>query len=198
MTTRGLSDEGLRRVIVRLLSSTDANSSFWRFPLGSALRAANAGERDAFFEPSKTRRRGYPYQLDVRRATAVSHVYYRWGKGLKKHVAMEQVAHALNVSTETLRDWEKKLAKEDHALGWKGARVAGALESEIKEKSYRELLEKYGTDRFGATSDFDIARFFLARIEAEWSLEKLKADLRQLPQLHIGSSLFAMNTSGNV
>jgi hypothetical protein len=90
-----LSAEVLRRVMVRLLLSTDANSSFWRFRLQTAMRAANAGERDALFEPAKTRRRGQPFQLDELRAIAVCHVYYLLGKGLKKHVALERIANAL-------------------------------------------------------------------------------------------------------
>jgi hypothetical protein len=147
----------------------------------SALRAANAGERDALFEPAKTRRRGKPYQLDGRRAIVVSHVYYLLGKGLKKHVALERIAKAIAVSVETLRDWEKELGKDDwYEFDWGGAYVAGFLEQEIKEKSYWELLEKYGANYFGPQSDFDTARYFLDRIKDDWSLEKLKADLRRL------------------
>ena len=87
---------------MRLLLSKDANSSFWRFPLSHALRAANAGERDAVLEPTKTRRRGRPYQLDWYRAVAIAHVYYLLGQGIKKHIALERIGSALAVSVETI------------------------------------------------------------------------------------------------
>lgn len=58
-------------------------------------------------------RRGKPFQLDWRRAIAISHVYYLWGQGIKKHVALERIGKALAVSVETLRDWEKHLAVDD-------------------------------------------------------------------------------------
>jgi hypothetical protein len=172
-----ISDEALRKVIVRLLSSTNANSSFWRFPLQRALRAANAGERDEFLEPTKTRRRGNPYQLDVRRARAISHVYYLWGQGIKKHVAQERVGKALAVSVETLRDWEKLLTVDDwFRREWNDAALAGELEEEIKEKTPMALENKYGR-QFGS---IDHASYFLKVMKTEQSLEKIKADLRRL------------------
>lgn len=175
-----LSDDALRRVISRLLLSTDANSSFWRFPLSHALRAANAGERDAFFEPAKTRRRGRPYQLDSVRAIAVAHVYYLRGKGIKKHIALGRVSDALPVSVETLRDWEKALGQDDwFDFNWRSAQLAGALEQEIKEKSLMALEREYGADYLGSTSNFTEARLFIERMTGEWSLENVKANLRR-------------------
>jgi hypothetical protein len=102
-----LDDATLRRVIVRLLLSTSANSSVWRFPLSHALRALNYGEQDQFFKPSKSRRRGQSYQLDWARANAVAHIHYLLGKGLKKHVATAKVADGIAVSPETLRDGKR-------------------------------------------------------------------------------------------
>ena len=175
------SNAALRRVIVRLLLSTDANSSFWRFPLQEALRSLNAGERKELFEPAKTRRRGKPFQLDCCRAGAISHVYYLVGKGIKKHVALERVGKALAVSVETLRDWEKSLDVDDwFRLDWRAAAIAGELEDEIREKSILALEEKYGAAFIGGSSDIAHASFFLKNIEGECSLEKLKADLRRL------------------
>jgi hypothetical protein len=172
-----MSREALRRVIVRLHLSTSANSSFWRFPLQKALRAANAGERDEFFEPTKTRRRGNPFQLDVRRAWAISHVYYLWGQGIKKHVAQERVGKALAVSVETLRDWEKLLAVDDwFREEWNAAAIAGELEEEIKEKTPMALEKKYGRQ----FRSIDHASYFLKVMKSEQSLEKIKADLRRL------------------
>jgi hypothetical protein len=73
------------------------------------------------------------------------------------------------------------LGRDDwYAFNWGSANVAGALEQEIKKNSYWELLEKFDADYFGSTSDLDLARDFLRGIEDEYSLEKLKADLRRL------------------
>jgi hypothetical protein len=173
-----LSDEALRRIIVRLLLSTDANSSFWRFPIQEAFRALNAGERDDFCGPAKARRRGRPYRLDCCRAVAISHVYYLWGQGIKKHIALERVGKALAVSVETLRDWEKSLRVDDwFSREWTAAALAGEFEEEIKEKSVLALESKFGGKW---SSDFGHAKFFLKMIEDAWSLKKLKADLRRL------------------
>jgi hypothetical protein len=175
-----LTDAVLRRVMSRLLLSTEANSSFWRYPFSNALRAANAGERDELFEPAKTRRRGRPYQLDSVRAIAVAHVYYLLGKGIRKHIALGRVSDALPVSVETLRDWEKALGHDDwFDFDWRAARLAGALEQEIKEKSPMALEQEYGADYLGSTSNFTEARLFIQRMTGEWSLENVKANLRR-------------------
>jgi hypothetical protein len=175
-----LGNEALRRVIVRLLSSTDANSSFRRFPLQEAFRALNAGERDAFCEPAKARRRGRPYRLDCCRAIAISHVHYLLGQGIKKHIALERVGEALNVSVETLRDWEKSLTMDDwFRREWIAAAIAGELEEEVKTKPLLALETKYGARYVGGSSDFAHAKFFLKMIDDVWSLKKLKADLRR-------------------
>jgi hypothetical protein len=177
-----LDDEALRRVILRLLLSTDANSSFWRFPLQQAFRALNGGERDDLCEPAKARRRGRPYRLDRCRAIAISHVYYLCSQGMKKQIALRRVGEALAVSAETLRDWEKSLGVDDwFRREWVAASLAGEFEQEIKEKSLLALESKYGAQyNVGGSSDFGHAKFFLKMIEDTWSLKKLKADLKRL------------------
>ena len=120
-----LDDAALRRAIVRLLLSTSADSSVWRFPLSHALTALNYGEQDQFFTPAKSRRRGHPYRLDWAKAKAVAYVWYLNGKGLKKHVAIEKVADGIGVSTETIRDWEKRLKSDDwFRFTWQSAWTA--------------------------------------------------------------------------
>lgn len=173
--------EVLRKVIYRLLHSTAAKTSFWVAPLSVALRAANAGELDIIFEPTKTRRRGRPYQLDVARAIAIAHVYYLTGKGIKKYIALERIGNALAVEAETLRGWEKALRHDEWIMfDWKGAHLAGRLEDEIKEKSPLALVEEYGGEYLGPTSNFESARFFLERINNVWSLEEVKHSLTTL------------------
>jgi hypothetical protein len=54
------------------------------------------------------------------------------------------------------------------------------LNKKSKKNSYWELLEKFGAEYFGPNSDLDLARDFLEGIEDEYSLKKLKADLRRL------------------
>lgn len=175
-----LTDDVLRRAIARLLLSTDANSSFWRFPLEHALRAANAGELASLCKPSMTRRRGQPYRLDYTKANAVAHVHYLIGKGIKKHIALERIADAVAQSPETLKDWEKGLRKDDYfAFMWESAHLAGQLEGVIKSNSLNDLVEEYGAELFGPTSDFVVACAFIKEKDDELSLERLKADLRK-------------------
>jgi len=176
----GLNDDVLRRVIVRLLLTTELNSSVWIDPLVTALRAVDAGELTSLLKPSKTRRRGQPYQLDQARSGAVSHVHYLMGKGKKKYIAQQRVADALAVSTDTLRDWEKALKEDEfYPFFWSGAYLAGQLEEEIKKKTYQDLLEEYGAEFFGSMSDVGVARDFLETKDGEMSVERLRAALRK-------------------
>jgi hypothetical protein len=183
-----LSNEALRNVIARLLVSTDGFSSFWRVPLVQALRATNAGEKFPLFELGKTRRRGRPYVLDAVRSSAVAHVYYLSGKGIKKHIALERVAQALAVSVETLRGWEKSLSHDDwFSLGWRGAYLAGQLGDENTpsapvgeedEKTPSETVEEDDLKSIEPMSDRGLALWFLERINSAWTLERIKTRLR--------------------
>jgi hypothetical protein len=187
--TVDLSDNALRRVIIRLLSFIlSSGDNFWRYRLVEALRAANAGERDKFFEPAKTRRRGRPYQLDCCRAHAISHVYYLRGQGIKKHVALERVGKALAVSVETLRDWENTLGKDDWFRDeWNEATEASELEEETEQQA--DSILAIAKNFAAGSSELSQTRYMLRMIKAkymlvtlqgEWGLEKLKADLRRL------------------
>jgi hypothetical protein len=176
----GLHDESLRRIIDELLLSTDANSSYWRFPLGHALRALNYGERDLFLAPSKKRARGKAYTLAYHRALAVAHVYYRVGKGIKKYVALESVANALAVSAETIRDWERTLKDDDYFRHeWDAASLAGHIEEIQDTMSRREIIEKYTEWQFGFRTNVSMAYTFLDWSKSQWSLKRIKDELRK-------------------
>lgn len=176
----GLNDVSLRRIIDEFLLSTDANSSYWRFPLGHALRALNYGEQDAFFVPSKKKARGKAYALASYRALAVAHVCYQQGKGLKKYVALENVAKVLSVSAETIRDWEKDLKADEHFWHeWDAAFLAGRIEEIGDTMSRREISETYFKWQFGWRTNVSMAYTFLDRSKKHWSLQTIKEELRK-------------------
>jgi hypothetical protein len=176
----GLDDESLRRIIDEFLLSTDANSSYWRFPLGRALRALNYGERDSFLVPSKKKARGKAYTLAYYRALAVAHVWYRRGKGIKKYVALESVATALAVGTETIRDWEKTLKDDDYFRHeWDAAYLAGHIEEIQDTMSRQEIVEQYTEWQFGFRTNVNMAYTFLDWSKNQWSLKSIKDELRK-------------------
>jgi hypothetical protein len=173
------SDEALRNVIVRLLASSEQNSSVWRDPLSHALRAANAGEVHPLFDPGKKRRRGKPYVLDSARAVAVAHVHYLVGKGFKKHVALDRVSKTLPASGETLRSWEKSLGEDRWFRNlWKGAYLAGQLETEGHVVFTEEEVEPINHD-FEPESVPDCFIRFIERLHGDWSLEAVQEKLRK-------------------
>lgn len=154
----GLEDDVLRRVIVQLLRSLSDDSSVWRFPLCEALTALNHGEVTDFIKPSSTMGRGQPYILDRARADAVAHVYYLVGKGIKKRLALSQVGAEVGLSPETVRDWEKRLRKDEaFRFLWESAWIAGQIEDdpEIANSDVFDVIYH------GTTSSIDMARSFL-------------------------------------
>jgi len=171
----GLDDEALRRAIVRLLLSTSADSSVWRFPLSHALSALNYGEVDDFFKPARKRRRGQSYKLDWTRADAIMYVHYLVGKGLKKHVALARVAKALAVSPETLRSWEQALESDDwFCFRWEAAMIAGQIE-ESPERSDDTAVRTYD----GVYSHIAMASSIIRQLTTDCSLPRIKERLRK-------------------
>ncbi len=168
-----LDDQILRRVIVRLLLSTSTESSVWRFPLSEALRAVNAGELPSFLTPSRQRRRGRPYILDMLRAEAIAHVWFEEGRGLKKHAALTRVATALAVSEETLRDWEKQIKDDDLIyFEWQAAWLAGFIQENPDTDPEEEFEPRY----LGNRSQLFYARHFIKR---KRSLDTIRDELRK-------------------
>jgi len=78
----------------------------FRDPLRRALQALNAGETLDLVRPAPTGMWGSPFSLAELRFLAVNHVFLRWGAGIKKKKAREDVAACLGVSPATLRTWE--------------------------------------------------------------------------------------------
>ena len=173
------SDEALRNAIVRLLASSEQKSGVWRDPLSHALRAANAGELHPLFHPGKKRRRGRPYLLDSARAVAVAHVHYLSGKGFKKHVALDRVSKALGASSETIRSWERSLAKDRWFSNlWRGAHLAGQLVMEGRVVFTEGAVEPIKRD-FEPESVPDCTIRFLERLHNIWSLEAVQEMLKK-------------------
>jgi hypothetical protein len=121
-----LEDETLRLIIRELLVSRSTESSFWRFPLQQALYALNLGEAQLILRPSAVKKQGRPSNLLFWKARALCHVHFRMGQGIKKYMALQDVADSLGQSVETLRSWEKSLSlDEDLADNFYTAHVCG-------------------------------------------------------------------------
>jgi hypothetical protein len=175
----GLSDSTLRSIICELLVSTSANSSFWRFDLQGALYALNHGEVRDLVKPIPGRRKGLPYQLLIWKHRAIQHVWYRVGKGMKKYRALEVVATAIGQSTETLRSWEKEVARdEDLSFDLHVARVAGELEDELASKSISQIEKERGATYHRNQSDVYLARYHLGVLQ-RCTLEKVRDQIRR-------------------
>jgi hypothetical protein len=84
-----LDDSTLRIVIRELLVSRLAESSFWRFPLQTALYALNLGEAQSILRPMPVKKQGSPVNLLIWKTRALCHVHFKVGQGVKKYVALE-------------------------------------------------------------------------------------------------------------
>jgi hypothetical protein len=174
-----MTDPPLRPIIRELLVSRSANSSFWRFPLQHALFALELGEVDDLVRPSETRRQGSPVALYHWKLSALSHVRFLMGKGLKKYKALESVAHALGQSVETLRSWEKAYGfDDDFMMALQVAQLAGELELELDTRPVNEIIEEYGAEYFRHSSDVEYAKIQLRELRAA-PLDVVREGLRK-------------------
>jgi hypothetical protein len=174
----GMNESAIRYLIRELLMSRSANSSFWRFELQSALYALNLGHVDEIFKPEQVRRQGHPVQLLNWKVTALQHVYFHIGKGMKKYRALQLVADALGQSTETLRSWEKiMLSDDDLMMHVESAKLAGELESALDKPSASKPVEIYGVEYHRNVTNIEYARYTLDTIRST-PLEKIREGLR--------------------
>jgi hypothetical protein len=174
----GLDSVAMRFLIRELLSSTSANSSFWRFELQSALFALNLGQLQPLTMPEPKRRQGNALQLLNWKVMALRHVYFLMGKGLKKYRALQVVADAIGQSTETLRSWEKFVSGEDDfEFALLTAKIAGELEEELDKKPIPELIKMYGAEYHRNTSDLEYAKLALRDLRAK-PLSEVRDGLR--------------------
>lgn len=141
----------MRSVVVELLMARDANTSYWRFDIQQGLRSLNEGEVEPIFAPSKSRLRGKPATLNRWKLEALRQVYFRVGKGMKKHRALIEVGEGIGQSAETLRDWEKKLLlDEDRQVDLYCSQLAGEFDPIIqRDGQYCSIpdSEEYGVHR---------------------------------------------------
>lgn len=106
--------------------SRSTESSFWRFPLQQSLYALNLGEAQLILRPAAVKKQGSPTNLLFWKARALCQVHFKIGQGIKKYVALQDVANSLGQSVETLRSWEKSLLlDEDFADNFYASSVAG-------------------------------------------------------------------------
>ena len=95
-----------RKILARCVAIGGVVPFAFRDPLRRALQALNAGETLDLVRPAPTGMWGSPFSLADLRFLAVNHVFLRWGAGIKKKKAGEDVAACLGVSPATLRTWE--------------------------------------------------------------------------------------------
>jgi hypothetical protein len=173
-----MTDPPLRPIIRELLVSRSANSSFWRFPLQSALFALNLGQVNELVRPSEVRRQGNPVELYRWKLFALAHVQFLIGKGFKKYKALENVSIGIAQSVETLRSWEKAYSFDDDAMmRLQSARMAGSMETELDTRSLKELSDEYETEYHRHTSELEYAVMTLRELR-ETPLDKVREGLR--------------------
>jgi hypothetical protein len=179
-----LDDTALRSVIRELLMSRSPESSFWRFPLQTALYALNLGEVQPIVRPTPMKKQGSAISLLRWKTLALSHVYFQIGKGIKKYVALDAVANSLGQSTETLRSWEKSLLADiDRVDNLYSSRAAGFYLAELEEvetgkigRKRINLEQEIGGARFRNMSLFYRARTQFEELKMN-PLDKVRAGL---------------------
>ena len=140
-----------RNLVNEILMARCANSSYWRFDVQSGLRSLNEGEVEPIFEPAASRLRGQPAKLNRWKLETLRQVYFRIGKGMKKHRALREVGDGIGQSPETLRDWEKKLLlDEDRQNDLYCSQLAGEFDPLIRKDGRNCTIpdsEEYGVHR---------------------------------------------------
>jgi hypothetical protein len=101
-----------RRTLIALLKG---NSGGWPHALQQlmieALEALFYGEQLPLLSAAKNNKKVGWRELQCQ-LQAISCVEYRCAKGLKKYVAIKEVAKAYNVEPDTVRTWEQRLRRE--------------------------------------------------------------------------------------
>ena len=171
--------QALRSFIVEMLASRSPNSLFWRFEAQKALRALNEGQVEEFVKPNQSKRQGMPFSLNQWKLEALAQVRFRVAKGMKKYRALEEVAEGIGQSTETLRDWEKQLSKnEDYGNELFCAAIAGYHHKALNLAEDPQTIDfpDYGSHR--GRLNIEIASKLLRTIEKR-SLTEIKKKLRE-------------------
>ena len=105
-------DVKFRNAISFILDKLALNEEYgWREKLSYALQALNMGETFDILKAEKVKKRKNGFTVTHLRFAAVLHVYREWGRLNRKHLALEYVAEAINMSIENLQKWEKTEAK---------------------------------------------------------------------------------------
>lgn len=103
--------------------------------VADALVALNHGETMPILRAETSRRHGATYSLTKARLRAIKYIEYRYHAGDRRGVVAKDVAEALRVSLNTLRDWKRTqlpdaLGKERFHLESETAKRAGKLSRE--------------------------------------------------------------------
>lgn len=157
-----------------------ANTSYWRFEVQEGLRSLNEGEVEPIFKPVASRLRGKPASLNRWKLAALRQVYFRVGKGMKKHRALREVGDGIGQSPETLRDWEKKLLRdEDRQIDLYCSQLAGEFDPIIRSQGpYCSIpdSEEYGVHR--GTRNTTLAIILHKQI-SKMTLENIREKIRK-------------------
>lgn len=170
----------MRTLVMELLMARCANSSYWRFDVQEGLRSLNEGQVERIFKPSKSRLRGQPASLNRWKLEALRQVYYRVGKGLKKHRALREIGDGIGQSPETLRDWEKDILKsEDRQNDLYCSQLAGEFDQFFGDGGHPSSIPddaEYGIHR-GVRNSWN-AKYLHERIRTV-TLQEIKDKIRQ-------------------
>jgi hypothetical protein len=144
----GVSAAVARRALLNLLDANPgAFNAVITHPARHALRALDYNEVLPIFEPLKNKRKVSWSKLQKQRM-AVLFVEHRVSRGMKRYVAVEKVANAFNVSTDTVRSWKPRLRREFGPLEMESsmayARDPGdAVVALYSEKSLNSVAKSY-------------------------------------------------------
>ena len=150
----------VRRYVAKTLDAGCVVPPDLGLTLSSALRALNQGEVQPLLEPVRSGRWRDPYSLAQLRYRALLHVHLRWGRGLKKAVAQEEVAQALGTSLKNLQKWERSWVPE----------IVGDIRNQLAITRRIGRLARQHPD--GLPEEHAAERDLLAYLEGEGSLAK--------------------------
>ena len=180
-----VTDSALRRAIGKIFYSKDHVMSVTRRRLMDDIMEVEHGGKVNLFTPAKTRKVVKPLMYDRTRGMIIAHIHFRIGKGIKKYIALEQVAREVPYAIETLRSWEKELSGFDWIkFWWQSAWMAGAYEIYFQDDFDEDPLVIDSLvdhiEQWGNNSNIEFAReFYNNHASGFYSLENLSKDLKR-------------------
>ena len=176
--SEAFSNNAFRLFIFESLMSRSPDNSFWRMELQHAMRALNYGETRPLVQPDPKKTQGRAYSLRMAKARAVSQVYFRLGKGIKKYRALEKVGEGIGQSPETIRAWEKDLLTDpDLQFEFWCSELAGAYCDELEAEHWTKIPAHEEMGQMRGVYMIENAAFLVRRLKKN-DLTAIREDIR--------------------